>query len=343
MALPRIGILADDRLQQHLLKSALVHFGFDVVINTDPSRFEQLNLAAHSLDAWLVDVRDEDNDDYLDLLERLLEGPVPVLIGTEPAPKQHCLTFPKWEKRLYGKLRTLLNITPLIGESATALQALPEQQQSARIPLPSVFQVLEPADKPNMVWVLGASLGGPEAVKAFLDALPGGLPVAFIYAQHIDPRFEESLCKTIGRHSEYTLKNFEAGVALQRGDVLVAPIENEFCFDHSGFPFSQERAWPGPYGPSIDQVILNVYAHYGVQAGYILFSGMGNDGAEAIVGLPKPHGPIWAQASHSCANSSMPDSAVGTNQVSYVGDPYQLALQLVNYMKHHGMRQHEPT
>ena len=32
MALPRVGILADDRLQQHLLKSALIHFGFDVVL-----------------------------------------------------------------------------------------------------------------------------------------------------------------------------------------------------------------------------------------------------------------------------------------------------------------------
>lgn len=343
MALPRIGILADDRLQQHLLKSALVHFGFDVVVNIDPSRFAQLNMATVVLDAWLVDVRDEDNDEYLDLLEQLLEGPIPVLIGTEPAPKQHCMTFPKWEKRLYGKLRALLNITPLISEDATALQSLTEQQQSCKIPLPNVFVNSQHTESPTMVWVLGASLGGPEAVKAFLDALPGGLPVAFIYAQHIDPRFEQSLCKTIGRHSEYTLKNFSPGVALKAGEVLVAPIENEFYFDHHGYPHSREQAWPGPYGPSIDQVILNVHAHYGIHSGYIIFSGMGNDGAEAIVSLPLPHGPVWAQASQSCANASMPDSAVGTNQVSYVGDPYQLALQLVNFMKHHGMRTHEPT
>ncbi len=343
MALPRIGILADDRLQQHLLKSALVHFGFDVVINTDPSRFAQLDLANTMLDAWLVDVRDEENDEYLDLLEQLLEGSVPVLIGTEPAPKQHCMTFPKWEKRLYGKLRTLLNITPLISEDAMVLQALPEHKPSHRIPLPTAFSRTPVSQSPAMVWVLGASLGGPEAVKAFLDALPAGLPVAFIYAQHIDPRFEQSLCKTIGRHSDYTLKNFCPGVALQSGDVLVAPIEHEFYFDQQGCPHSHDRAWPGPYGPSIDQVILNVHAYYGVHSGYIIFSGMGNDGAEALVSLPAAHGPVWAQTSQSCANSSMPDSAVSTNQVSYVGDPYQLALQLVNYMKHHGMRQHEPT
>jgi len=52
MTLPKVGILADDRLQQHLLKSALVHFGFDVVVNADPSRMDLLNLDELTLDAW---------------------------------------------------------------------------------------------------------------------------------------------------------------------------------------------------------------------------------------------------------------------------------------------------
>ena len=56
MALPRVGILAEDRLQQHLLKSALVHFGFDVVVNTDPARFAELDVSGLALDAWLVDL-----------------------------------------------------------------------------------------------------------------------------------------------------------------------------------------------------------------------------------------------------------------------------------------------
>lgn len=340
MGLPRVGILADDRLQQHLLKSALIHFGFDVVVNTDPGRFSELDIQALQLDAWLVDVRQEDSN--LTWLEQLLDGDAPVLLGLEKAPQKNCPTFPKWEKRLYGKLREIIQATPVVAEDVSVLARL-GRPSLPEIPLPSVFAGQDyRGQAAQQIWVLGASLGGPGAVKAFLDALPGGLPVAFIYAQHIDPRFEETLCKTIGRHAAYSLKNFTDGEVLNCGDVLVAPISSEFSFDGDGRPHSLERAWPGPYGPSIDQVILNVAGHFGSRAGYILFSGMGNDGTEAIMTLTDKNIPVWAQAPQSCANASMPENAIETNRVNYVGDPYQLALQLVNCVKHSWMNKHEP-
>lgn len=340
MGLPRVGILADDRLQQHLLKSALIHFGFDVVLSTDPGRLNDRE-EWPELDAWVIDIRHED-DENLHWLDALLEGDIPVLVGLEKAPQKNCPTFPKWEKKLYSKLLELTQVTPLLAEDASALEQLPGKQIANRIPLPTVLSGKDFRDQvATHVWVLGASLGGPGAVKAFLDALPAGLPVAFVYAQHIDPRFEESLSKTIGRHSEYRMKNFRAGELLRCGEVLVAPIEHEFCFDAQGLPQTLGSDWPGPYGPSIDQVILNVSRSYGRRAGYILFSGMGNDGAEAIVGLSDPDVPVWVQSPATCANSSMPESAIATRRVNYIGDPYQLALQLVNRVKHSWMQSHE--
>lgn len=344
MALPRVGILADDRLQQHLLKSALIHFGFDVVINTDPQRFVLLDQSKLQLDAWLVDLRQEDDEENMQWLEQLLDGDVPVLLGLEKAPQKTCATFPKWEKRLYGKMREIIRVTPVVAEDVAVLDDLNVPATLPKIPLPGIFAEQNFNGKNAVqVWVLGASLGGPGAVKQFLDALPGGLPIAFIYAQHIDPRFEDTLCKTIGRHAEYELKSFVAGESLKCGEVLVAPIIDEFRFDADGLPRSLERAWPGPYGPSIDQVILNVNEYYGQRAGYILFSGMGNDGSEAVMSLSNINVPVWAQAPESCANASMPESAIETHRVNYIGDPYQLALQLVNCVKHSGINIHEPS
>ncbi|MAD44485.1 MAG: chemotaxis protein CheB [Oceanospirillaceae bacterium] len=341
MALPRVGILADDRLQQHLLKSALVHFGFDVVINTDPLRFSELD-AASDLDAWVVDVREDADEESLDWLDDLLDGEIPVLLGIEKAPQKQCPTFPKWEKRLYSKLRELLRVTPVVAADASALASL-QDRGGPEIPLPSVFAGHDFRSQPaTQVWVLGASLGGPEAVKKFLDALPGGLPVGFIYAQHIDPRFEQTLCNTIGRHSAYEAKNFAENDVLRCGEILVAPVTNEFGFGDDGRLKQKNRPWPGPYGPSIDQVILNVAEHFGGCAGYILFSGMGNDGAEAIVTLADQDIQVWAQSPETCANASMPESAIETNRINYTGDPCQLALQLVNCVKHSWIEKHEP-
>ncbi|MFC3680599.1 chemotaxis protein CheB [Bacterioplanoides pacificum] len=332
MGLPRVGILADDRLQQHLLKSALVHFGFDVVVNADPQRMDLLNFDQLELDAWLIDLQDED-EEHFHWLDRLLDSDTPVLMGFARAPHKNCPTFPKWEKRLYSKLREMVHATPVVAEDVAVLDKLTTSFDAGKLSLPAIFQDKNFSGQvAAQVWVLGASLGGPGAVKSFLDALPGGLPVAFIYAQHIDPRFEQTLATTIGRHADYEMRRFSEGDALRCGEILVAPIENEFSFVE-GRLHDHHTGWPGPYGPSIDQVILNVHSCYGERAGYILFSGMGNDGAEAIVGLPDEQLKIWAQLPQSCANSSMPESAIETGRVRYSGDPQQLALQLVNHIK----------
>lgn len=340
MSLPRIGVLTNDRLQQHLLKSSLLHFGFDVVLSSDPSQLKELT--TDSLTAWIVDYPCED-ESSLSWLDELLDGQIPVLMGVEKAPQKTCPSFPKWEKKLYAKLRDFGSITPtLVADDASRLEQLTNKSK-ARIPKPTAF-----ADRnftqqtAPFVWVLGASLGGPEAVKAFLDALPEGLPIAFIYAQHIDPRFEATLCKTIGRHSAYHLKSFQVGEPLRCSEVLVAPIEHEFAFSTDGLPYSLGQDWPGPYGPSIDQVISNTGQGFGARTGIILFSGMGNDGAEAISNLHNDKIPVWVQTPQSCANASMPESAIATGRVSYIGDPHQLALQLVNWIKHHWIPNHEP-
>ncbi len=338
MPAPRIGILSDDRLQQHILNSALRDFGFDIAVNMDPQRLLLGGASVPVVDAWLVDVRHEDDDSDIDWLEQLLDGDAPVLMGMGKAPQTHCPTFPRWEKRLYAKLRNVLRDTPVVTEDASVLAEL-SAKTVPKILLPTVFA--QQPREPLMVWVLGASLGGPEAVKAFLDALPAGLPLAFVYAQHIDPRFESSLGQTIGRHCDYQMRSFVPGYRLRSGDVLVAPIQHEFCFDGQGLTRDKGSDWPGPYGPSIDQVMLNTDHYYGERAGYILFSGMGNDGSEAIVSMAEGHGPIWAQSAASCASASMPDSARETGHISYSGDPYQLALQLVNFVKNYWMETHE--
>lgn len=335
-AAARVGIICDELLQQHLIKSALMHFGFNVVLTTDPERFtDNPNLAA-KVDAWIIDIADEGEDgEHLDWLDELLLGDIPVLFGMGEAPQRHCETYPRWEKRLFSKLKELLIGHSLVIADESSISDLKEQHTNNNepLPLPSIFKNVTLGTPAEHVWVLGASLGGPDAVKEFLDALPVGLPVGFIYAQHIDARFQDALVQTLGRHAGITMVPYKEGQKINTGEVMLAPVEFEFDFDFEGRTVSKKNAWPGPYGPSVDQVILNVARHFSTRARYILFSGMGNDGAEAVVQISQKPTTVWAQNSESCANSSMPDSAVATGHVSYTGTPRQLATQLVNYLQ----------
>jgi len=179
------------------------------------------------------------------------------------------------------------------------------------------------------VWILGASLGGPAAVKTFLDSLPAGLPIGFVYAQHIDNNFTEVLTRVLGRHAHYQLKKAEPGYRIRNGDVVLMPVEREWTLSTDGALEERDTPWPGPYGPSIDQVLLNIGDHYGGRCNTIFFSGMGNDGAIAAPLLKAYGSRIWVQESTSCGNSSMPDSVAATGCSGFCGTPEQLARELV--------------
>lgn len=335
MVQPNVGILASDRLQQHQLKTALMHFGFNVAISSDPERFIAQKHYELALDVWVVDV-EQDDDGEMQWLDVLLERDTPVLMGVEKAPKRGGEGYRQWEKRLCSKVCELT-----VSSDVQELDNLNTDVHQS-ISAPSCLAGKDFSGQPaRYVWVLGASLGGPSAVKEFIDALPGGLPIAFVYAQHIDPRFEKSLVKSVGRHSAYRFKNFVEGEALLCGEVLIAPMCHEFVINAAGQFQALDRPWPGPYTPSIDQVILNVAKHYGTQAQYIIFSGMGSDGAVAIAQLSEPQ--VWVQNSDSCGSASMPESVRDTGKVTYVGAPYQLALQLVEWVKQQWTTQYEPV
>ena len=185
MAAPgRVGVIADDTLQGHLLAGAIKGQGYQVVVNTDPEHLEARWLAADA-----------------------------------PPPARTADHYPRWERRLMTKLVGYIG-APALEEN---LAAVPQAPLAAPIPEPREFRTLAGGTLAQRVWVLGASLGGPAAVKQFLDCLPEHLPVAFVLAQHIDGGFLDTLCQVLRRDSPFHCQVAGDGDRLGHGRVLVAP------------------------------------------------------------------------------------------------------------------------
>ena len=326
----RIAVIADTSLQRHVLQQALVSNGYQVVLNTDPARLEPDALDTCETDLWLVDLAQMEDSPLVDeLIER---SAAPGLFGEGHAPGRHSENYPRWERRLFGKLKKLVgDPTKAVGPALDAL--LQEAQRPNRVELPKVL-----ADSPlksgpaDQVWLLAASLGGPGAVKAFLDALPGGLPIGFVYAQHIDSGFEAMLPQAVGRHSQWHVNTARDADAVRCGEVIVAPVGNELGFTDDGLMHMSSRRWPEPYSPSIDQMMLNLGRQFGDRCGVIAFSGMGSDGSAAAAYVIRQGGVIWTQRAESCACPSMPDSLREGGYSSFTGDPRELASALVNHL-----------
>lgn len=359
-AAPRLLIVADSPMQRIAIADAVSRSGFDVLHNIHSDRLKSEHCAL-SPSLWLLDVEDE--DEVLDLLG----DDAPLMVGITPAPMPaNKAAYQKWVKSLSAKLNKVLGDAPpllALDHEAVVESAGKALTQPTPTPVPSDddIPILDKANPhyitgqvtPNWqyVCVLAASMGGPEAVKRFLDSVPVTLPVAFVLVQHIDPNMQAVLPRVLGRHNAWkfdTEKNFSIqklddelrilpNLHLTKGHILVVPALRQIDFGDCGEVFAHApidsetekyKPWPGQYQPSINDVMRRAAEAFRSRLITIVFSGMGDDGSAAVSAVQETRGVIWAQSSGSCVCASQPDNVRASGQVSFNGTPEVLAEHL---------------
>jgi len=175
------------------------------------------------------------------------------------------------------------------------------------------------------VWVLGASIGGPDAVREFLGALQAPLPVVFLLAQHMGADFYELMVQQLGRATTLRVRAVGEGERVAHGDVVVVPLDRRLLLDASGVAQLAALEEQSPYSPSIDLVMRDVADRFGANAGAIVFSGMAHDAIDGAAYLASKGGTVWAQDPNTCVISSMVDGAIDAGVVSHTASPVDLA------------------
>jgi chemosensory pili system protein ChpB (putative protein-glutamate methylesterase) len=313
-AVPRIGLLASQQAKRKLLSEVLTEFGYEVVYSGDPVRLDTAELAGIAADAWLLELAEDSP-----LTDWLLESSTaPMLFGAGEIPDPRSEDYPRWQRRLYNKLLPLLGRPP-----------------GANLELAPVLALGSSPGRPEArcVWLLGASLGGPAAVKAFLDKMSADLPIAFVYAQHIDAGFEGQLPDILGRHNDWRILNARDGVRLREGDVLVASIGQAMGFGPDGDVRLLDEPWPGPYQPAIGELLDRLARQFAPACGAIIFSGMGEDGVAACGRMRGRGMQVWTQQAGSAVCATMPEAVRLAGHSTLQGTPEQLARALRRWLE----------
>lgn len=324
----RVLLVADEGEQRQRLHDLLHRHGLQLVCETSLSALGQCDYHGGNLDVILIDLVEE--PDVLSLESLIESSPAPILFSESGMAMGRA-----WGEKLVHKLRTLARRG--LGQACEApLDSTVAQQTAVSRPALKVVVDEEAGTDANdslpcavSICVLGASIGGPEAVKKFLAALPGDLPMAFLLAQHIGAGFDHRLAAQLDRVTGLTVRMATEGDLPQPGEVLVVPTGGRMELDENGRVACTDAPWSGPYNPTINDVMEAVARHYGSAGGAILFSGMGNDGAMGAVSIHDAGGYVWAQDDDSCVISSIPDSARRTGVVSFSGTPGELARRLL--------------
>lgn len=178
---------------------------------------------------------------------------------------------------------------------------------------------------PAHVYVLGASIGGPEAVKSFLSKLKSNVPAAFVLAQHMGAEFLELMTSQLAKASPIPVRLAVSGASFSAGEVVVVPVSQRFLVDDASKVKFAPLPSESPYSPSIDQVMIDMAERFGARCTGIIFSGMASDAIEGAKFMASRGCKVWVQDPATCVISSMIDGAQAAGVVSFVGAPEQLA------------------
>jgi len=330
----RVAIVSGSEQRGRRLSDLLRGAGLSA-IQHDPGADGLLHgLDPQAIDVLLVDLS-EHSEAQTTIIDSLLEyDDLPVLYHDSSAAGTG--TDALWAKKLARKLTAIARL-------ATERQAQPPEAAAATVdPAPHTDRVTPPGHEPEAgpegaatnVWVLGASLGGPQAVRQFLAAVEPGLPVTFVLAQHIGANHIALLAEQLNRITGFKVLTAGNGHLLRHHQVLLAPADQRLSITDDGRVALTPAPADAMYSPSIDDTITAVAERYGANAGAIVFSGMGDDGARGCEVMARCRGIVWAQDVASCVISSMPDQARRTGTVTFSAEPQALARRLHDYLQH---------
>lgn len=159
----------------------------------------------------------------------------------------------------------------------------------------------------EMLFVVGASAGGVDALERLLSSLPEDFGAPIVIAQHLDPATPSRLEEVLRAVSKLPLATVKDSVELQPGTVYLVPSGRHVEIKDGQLITSAKMRRARPQ-PSIDLLFETASEVYGEHLVAVLLSGMGSDGAAGVRAVKEAGGTVVVQDPASAAYPSLPAS-----------------------------------
>jgi two-component system chemotaxis response regulator CheB len=162
------------------------------------------------------------------------------------------------------------------------------------------------------VVVVGASTGGTEALRVFLEAFPSDTP-GIVIVQHMPENFTSAFAKRLDGLCKISVKEAEDGDTVIRGRALIAPGNFHLLLKRSGaryFVEVKEGPLVSRHRPSVDVLFRSAARYAGKNAVGVIMTGMGDDGAKGMLELHEAGAYTIAQDEKTSVVFGMPNEAI---------------------------------
>jgi two-component system chemotaxis response regulator CheB len=183
------------------------------------------------------------------------------------------------------------------------------------------------------VVVIGASTGGTEALKVFLEALPEDAP-GMVIVQHMPEHFTRAFASRLDGLCRVSVKEAENDDTVITGRALIAPGNRHTLLKRSGARYYVEVK-DGPlvcrHRPSVDVLFRSASRYAGKNAIGVIMTGMGDDGARGMLEMKEAGAYTIAQDEESCVVFGMPKEAIKLGAVDKVLPLPNIVRAVLNY------------
>ncbi|MHB8907582.1 MAG: protein-glutamate methylesterase/protein-glutamine glutaminase [Syntrophales bacterium] len=170
------------------------------------------------------------------------------------------------------------------------------------------------------VVVVGASTGGTEALRVFLEALPADAP-GIVVVQHMPENFTAAFARRLDSICRVSIKEAAEDDTVIPGRALIAPGNRHLLLKRSGARYYVEVK-DGPlvsrHRPSVDVLFRSTARYAGKNAVGVIMTGMGDDGANGMKEMKDAGAATIAQDEESCVVFGMPHEAIKRGAVDKV-------------------------
>lgn len=335
----RVLIVDDSASVRHVLKSILESDPDIEVMGAAPDPYAAVERIRQEVpDVITLDI-EMPRMDGLTFLDKLMaQHPIPVVIcstltaaGSEAALAAlekgaiEIITKPRLGAREFFE-ESRVRICDVVKSAARArvarvrasrLEVAPKLTADVVIAKPPSHAMIQTTEK---VVAVGASTGGTEALREFLEAMPLDAP-GIVIVQHMPETFTARFAERLDNSCRITVKEAANNDSVIRGQALIAPGNHHILLKRSGARYYVEIK-DGPlvsrHRPSVDVLFRSAARYAGRNTVGVIMTGMGDDGSRGMLEMKQAGAYNIAQDEASCVVFGMPAEAIKAGAVDRV-------------------------
>jgi two-component system chemotaxis response regulator CheB len=193
-------------------------------------------------------------------------------------------------------------------------------ESSPGVPLRGLPRVVD-------VVVVGASLGGLDAVRLLLRNLPAEFSPPIVLVQHRMPESNGLLVQLLAEQSLLPVSEAEDKDPIENGHFYVAPSDYHLSVEQGFFALSMDE--PVCYArPSIDVLFESAADSFGAGTIAVVLTGSNRDGADGAQAVKRAGGRVLVQDPRTALSPVAPTAVIESTAVDAVLSVERIARRL---------------